>query len=212
MSDDHQESQALVLLDYLRQHPGLALSISYALLTLCGILYSASLYEEFGIAILKLANISDLMIAGLSEPVALLMFFGGILVAAGYDLFSKRSYKTMAKWREQPKSIKRTLIMAMVYRPKTSRLDMLMAIILFILYAFIFVSLFAEWHSDRIKQGRGDKIIVSSEALGDEARQLTLLGSTTNYLITYNPDDEQVTVIPVENIDKLNAVIPEPEK
>ena len=206
MSEYRQESQTLVLLSYFREHPGLVLSISYALLTLCGILYSASFYREFDLAILKLANVSDLLIAGLSEPAALLMFVGGLLVALSADYFTQFTHQVQARWREKPKSFKRTLMMMMVYTPKKSEHVMLMVIGIFILYAYVFVSLFAEWHSERIKQGYGNKIMVTSSVLGDEPQKLTLLGSTTNFLLTYNPEGDQVAVIPLDNVAKFIAL------
>ena len=209
LNEPLKESQTLLFLSYFRQHPALALSVSYALLTLCGISYSACFYHEFDIAILKLTNISDLMIAGLSEPIALLMFFGGILVVVCLDLSSKYIYN---RWQGKPKSIQRTLILAMSYSPKKSEFFTIAMIGCFALYAHLFVSWFAEWHSERIKQGYGDQIMVSSDVLGTEAKPLTLLGSTTHFLITYNPDDMQVIAIPVENLDKLTAIPSDPDK
>lgn len=212
MSEYRSESQTLLLLKYLRQHPGLALSVSYALLTLCGILYSASFYNEFNVAILKLTNVSDLMIAGLSEPAALLMFAGGMLMAVGVDLLSKYFHKIQIRWKEKPKSVKRTIINILVYTPKKNESIMVMLIGFFVLYAFLFVSWFAEWHSKRIKQGYGDKVMVTSQAVGSEAKELTLLGSTTHFVITYNPDDDHVIIIPVENLDRLSTIPSTPEK
>ncbi len=212
MSEYRRESQTLLLLKYLRQHPGLALSISYALLTMCGILYSASFYNEFNVAILKLTNVSDLMIAGLSEPAALLMFAGGMLMAVSVDLLSRYFHKIETRWKEKPKSIKRAIVKTLVYTPKKSETIMLMTIGCFVLYAFIFVSEFAEWHSKRIKQGHGDKVMVTSQAVGSDAKELTLLGSTTHFVITYNADDDQVIIIPVENLDRLSTIPSAPEK
>jgi len=100
LSEYRRESQILLLMGYFRQHPGIVLSISYTLLTLCGILYSVRFYEQFDIAILKLANISDLLIFGLSEPAAILMFCGGLLVAIWFDLASRYYHKKHLKWRE----------------------------------------------------------------------------------------------------------------
>jgi len=83
---------------------------------------------------------------------------------------------------------------------------MLAVVVIFILYAYIFVSEFAEWQSKRIKQGHGDEVLVTSNALGVEAKQLTLLGSTTRYLLTYNRSKDLVNVIPIEKIETLSAV------
>ncbi len=212
MSEYSRESQTLLLLDYLRQHPGLALSITYALLTLCGIFYSASFYQQFNIPILKLANISDLMVAGLSEPAALLMFSGGVLVGIFVDLSSVYFHKLQDDWRKKPKSFKRVLMLTVVFTPKKSESVMMMVLACFILYAFVFVSFFAEWHGNRIKQGHGEQVLMISNAADSEAKRLTLLGSTTHFLITYSQSDKKATLTPVDNIVRLNTLSTEAEK
>ena len=212
MKKYRRESQTLLLFDYLRQHPGMAFSISYSLLTLCGILYSVSFYREFDIDILKLANVSDLLISGLSEPAALLMFFGGIVMGVSFDFVSQYTAKTQDAWRDRPNSIKRALVMGLAYTPKHSISILLTSVMIFILYAYAFVSSFAQWHSKHIKQGGGDKLTIASRALGLEAKEFTLLGSTTRYLLTFNSQDKTVAIIPVEKIDMLAAIKPKPEE
>lgn len=180
------------------------------MLTLCGIFYSANFYQEFDIAILKLANVSDLLIAGLSEPAALLMFSGGLIVAFVADLTSQYLYRLRAQWETKPKSIRRTVITSLLYTPKRNDFAMLMTLGIFIIYANLFVSLFADWHSKQIKQGDGEKVMVQSKVLGSKAKKMTLLGSTTSFLLTYNPVDKQAVVIPIDNIDKLTAITETP--
>ena len=206
MTDKPPESQTLLLLDFLKLHPGLVLSISYVLLTFCGILYSSSFYGEFDIAILKLANVSDLLIIGLSEPAAMLMLGGGILVAVATDCSTQFFWTVQTKWRERPKSLRRKFILAMVYTPKQGISMMLLFVLMFILYSRAFVFLYADWRSEQIKAGHGDKIEVYSEAIEEESQVLTLLGSTTNFLFTYSHELDQISVIPIENVNALRAV------
>lgn len=205
MNETVGPSQTLLLLAYLRKHPGLFLSISYVMLTMCGIFYSTRFYNQFDIPILKLANVSDLLIAGLSEPLALLMFCGGMLIAVSFDLMSQYSYNVQAKWQGQAKSIKRSFFKLLFYTPKKSEYVMLLVIVMFVLYANIFVSWFADWHSEKIKQGLGEKVVVSSEVVGSKPRAFALLGSTTHFLLVYSKDDEKAIVIPIDKLDKLTA-------
>lgn len=211
MSEYNQQSQVLLLFRYFSKHPALALSIAYALLTLCGILYSSHFYDEFNISILKLANVSDLLISGLSEPAALLMFAGGLLVAISFDVFSKYTHRIQSKWRAQPKSFKRSLVLAVVYTPKKSEYVMLSVVSMFILYGYLFVLFFAQWHSKRIKDGHGEQIVIFSESLGTQSKQMTLLGATTGFLFAYDKNIEQAVILPIENIDKIHAPADEPK-
>ncbi len=194
-----------VLFAYLRNNPGLALSVSYASLTMCGMLYSASFYHEFNVSILKLANISDLLIVGFSEPAAMLMFMGGLLVAWSADRVTLYFYRKQQLWQEKPKSIQRRVMMLLLYSPTKSSQVIVMMLMLFVMYAYLFVSEFAKWQSKRIKTGHGRQVLVHSQAAGIQSKSMILLGSTTEFLFVYDPTNERAEIIPVENIDKLQA-------
>jgi len=84
----NQESQTKALMVFFGKQPGMMFSTAYLLLTLSGIFYSNVFYSKFDIPILKLADISDLLIAGISDPTAILMFSVGILVAISQIGFS----------------------------------------------------------------------------------------------------------------------------
>lgn len=66
-TNHRQEKQIHLLLNYLKLNPGLAISISYLLLTLCGLFYSAAYYQEFNINILQFVEISVLLNIGIND-------------------------------------------------------------------------------------------------------------------------------------------------
>ncbi len=206
MTEEKYEIQTFKVLDFFRQHPGMVISLSYVLLTVCGIFYSWSFYNEFDVAILKLANISDLLTAGVGEPAAVLMFFGGFLVAIGTEYLSYHSHQFYLKWKSKPKSVLRFIIVNFFKSPTKNNQLLILLVVLFILYAQLFVSMYAEWQSKQIKQGVGDKIIVSSDALDNREQELLLLGSTTNFVFTYKQSEDEVSILPIENITKMLAV------
>ena len=207
MAEYQRESQTLKLLNYLRQHPGAVLSISYALLTICGVLYSMRFYREFDIAIMKLANVSDLLIAGLSEPAALLMFLGGILMGVSFDLLSQYTHKVQEKWRQKPKGIKRTIVLSMSYTPKRSEMVMVWALTIFVMYAYLFVSGYAVRQADQVKLGHGNKILLNSDLFESKPVERMLLGSTAEFLIVYDIESELASVMHVENVNNLSPIV-----
>lgn len=207
MAEYQRESQTLKLLNYLRQHPGAVLSISYALLTICGVLYSMRFYREFDIAIMKLANVSDLLIAGLSEPAALLMFLGGIMMGVSFDLLSQYTHKVQEKWRPRPKGIKRTFMMSMSYTPKRSEMVMLWALTIFVMYASLFVSGYAVRQAEQVKLGDGNRISLSSDLFESSPVDRMLLGSTAEFLIVYDLESKVASVMHVENVDSLSPIV-----
>ncbi len=207
MVNEKYEIQTFKILQYLREQPGLVVSLSYVLLTICGIFYSWSFYKEFDIAILKLANISDLLTAGISEPAAILAFFGGLLVALFIELIGYYTHDFYYKWKAKPKSFRRTLILTFFYADIRNNYMLIMLIGFCLIYAQIFVSSYAKWQSNHIKQGEGNKVIVFSDALEDSNKERTLLGSTSNFVFTHSHATNQTNVIPIENISKIEIPV-----
>lgn len=200
------EYQTARLFSYFKTHPGLLISVSYLLLTSCGLMYSWEFYSQFDVAILKLISVSDLLIIGISEPTALLLFLGAAGIATTIDWIAYRSFKLRQKFREKPKSFKRTIILALLYSPRKSEDMALLISSIFALYFFIFISSFAVSKSENIKNGQGDKIAVQSDVLENNQKQVMLLGTTTHFLLTYDADSKKVLALPVENIDKLSSI------
>lgn len=152
---------------------------------------------------MKLADISDLLIAGISDPTAIVMFCGGIIFAILADWFSGFSYRQSHKWKERPLSFKRTLMLMLLYTPKTRISVVLGILVFFVVYSFSFVSLFAEWRSEQIKSGKGDLIYLKVEKSKPTDKAVFLLGSTTNFVITYDGQAETATLTPMENIQQI---------
>lgn len=200
MTEEKYEIQTFKVLSFFQQHPGMVISISYVLLTICGIFYSWSFYEEFGVAILKLVNISDLLTAGIGEPAAILMFLGGFAVAIAAEYLSYYSHQIYTNWKSRPKGFLRSVIVTVLRSPTKNNQLLFMFILIFILYAQLFVSKYAEWQSKQIKQGNGDKLLIKSDALAEQSQELILLGSTLNFVFTYNQPEDEVVIFPVENI------------
>ena len=185
---------------YFIQNPGFFISFLYVSMTLCGIFYASSFYSEFDINILKLADISDMMTFGISDPAALIMFSGGILVAWSGDFWFRRSYDIAARWRDRPRSLKRWMILYFWARPpKTLTSAALTLLFFFVSYSWLFISLYADWRADRIKAGNGEAIELRLSG-EDQGRRYGLLGSTKSYLIVYDQRIDQATVIMIENL------------
>lgn len=197
----NQEIHSKELLQFFTKHPAMMASMAYALLTLCGLIYSYSFYAKFDIPILKLADLSDMLIAGISEPAAILMFCGGIVLAVLADFMFGVTYRGQQRWEAKPKSVKRRLFLLMYYTPKRKIEVIGFLLFIFILYAFLFVELYAEWKSEKIKQGKGIAVVLTTENESNMHRYL--LGSTTNFVITYDPKTSQSMLTPVEGIQKI---------
>ena len=203
MDDAHYELQTFKVIRFFKDHPGLVISLSYLLLTACGLFYSANFYSEFDIAILKLANISDILTIGLSEPAAIITFAGGLLVAIFTDYVAKIQSDSYNKWKDRPQSFRRWLSVAF-YSPKYNRLNLVWLIAIFFLYGEFFVSKYASLQADKIKAGRGDALFVQIADSAEPGQPFMLLGSTSNFLICYSLQKSAAVVLPMESVAKFS--------
>lgn len=189
------------LLQFFSKHPGIMASFAYALLTLCGIFYSHNFYAKFDVPILKLADLPDMLIAGISEPIAVVMFCGGIALAVVTDLMFIATYRGSQRWKKKPNSLKKRFFVALYYTPKRKIEIAGFIIVIFILYAYSFVELYAEWKSEKIIKGEGQSVQLTSEQYDDKT--LFLLGSTTNFVITYDAEAKRALLTPIEGVTQI---------
>lgn len=207
MADYRKENQVLRVARYFAKNPATGFSIAYVLLTLCGIYYSFTFFAEFDVPILKLADISDVMIAGIGEPAALLMFSGGVFIAILTDYITRKSYDGQAKWRKKPPSVKRTLMLIALYTPKRREEALAFMLGTFVLYSFIFVFWYSDWKAEQVKEGKGINILISTES-GPQPTSMLLLGSTTNFVVAYDMESEKANIIPIDKLEYIQPVKP----
>lgn len=203
MADYNGKSQFSILADFFIKHPGLTISFAYALLTLCGVFYSFSYYARFDIPILMLVDVSDLLIAGISDPAALFVFSGAVLIPLIFDPLYKKTFDIQTRWREKPKSVKRLIILALCYTPKTNFSVLLSLVLLFVLYAFTLVSSYTEYKSNGVKKGEGTAVVLYSDDALYNRVPLMLLGSTANYVMFYQEKTNASLVLPIESIKSV---------
>jgi hypothetical protein len=202
LDDERYELQAVKVVRFFHQHPGLVISLFYVLLTACGLFYSASFYREFDISILKLANISDVLTVGLSEPAAIIVFAGGLVVALFTDYFAKLQNDSYFKWKDRPKSFRRWLSVTL-YSPKFNKYTLLWLVVIFFLYGEFLVSKYAVYQAGEIKQGVGTPVQLHMSSEPDTSEGCLLLGSTSNFFLCYSLENAQAVVLPIEGIAKI---------
>ena len=83
---------------FIREHPGLGLSIGYGFVSLIGIMFSWSLFYHFDITYFQYADISDFLLAAIREPETFLLSASSIVVAM---LLIRLSYATSMDVIEQ---------------------------------------------------------------------------------------------------------------
>jgi len=77
--------------DTLRREPAVAITLGYLLVAMAGIFYNYWFYRAFDIPVLTLSQISDFLVAGLQQPMALLLVLSTFPLCWLMDLYNLRS-------------------------------------------------------------------------------------------------------------------------
>ncbi|MBS0382998.1 MAG: hypothetical protein JSR56_11255 [Proteobacteria bacterium] len=215
--EQHSPLQAVLphILKTFRREPALALTVAYLLVALAGIYYDYAYYQKgFGIPILSLAQIGDYLVAGLQQPVAI------VLVVITFPLcwfmdrlnvfFRRRDLARRDHLRALPQ---RDWRQALHLRYLDWHLDQLWGLqiaylLVIFIYGWIFVGLYARHRVGEVKQGVATQVTVrftgaDTALAASHSPSWSYLGAVSNYVFLYDPAQRQPLVVPVNAIASL---------
>jgi hypothetical protein len=207
------------VLGTLKREPALAITLAYLMVALAGIYFNVSYYDEFGIPILTLSQISDYLVAGLQRPMALVLALSTFPLVWGIDYMNARRRRRDAVRREAllrrgpPKGWDRVRL-RWYTRPRWVAACGYLIIVFF--YGWLFVSKYAHFEAKDVRTGVADQVRVAlnTQDAGprgvDLSQPVVYLGAVTNYVFVYDPRSRHSAVLPVNNISRIEPVNSEP--
>lgn len=173
---------------YSKEHPTLLLSVCYFIVTIIGVVYSFFFYAEFGIEILKYADLSDFLLAAILEPLSVAIFIFWLcfyIVSFKFELWARKKFNRYGRFIE--KSMK----------PKYS--DPILLCIAITVITVIYVKNLAIDNTVKIKSGEFDLYSVSIPNSLKE-QPIALLGTSSRFSYFYDMEAKESIVVPIENI------------
>jgi hypothetical protein len=175
---------------FFRENPTMLLTLCYFIITAIGVLYSYFFYQEFGINILKFADLSDFLLASILEPLSLVVF--ALLVILSIFLFwcdikIRKRFPAYGRFLEKQ------------FLSKYS--DPIGFVFMISVFTFALLKTIAINNSEIIKTKGGDEFLVQmNDQEGVSESKLTVLGSSSRYAYFYESELSVSLVVPVENI------------
>lgn len=208
--------------DTLRREPAVAITLAYLLVAMAGIFYNYWFYRAFGIPVLTLSQISDFLVAGLQQPMALVLVLSTFPLCWLMDLYNARSRHTHVQQIEFLRGVQalggwqRMRLRFLEWRVGELWYTQLGYVAVVIVYGWAFVGLYARMRSDAIRQGGGAQVEVwlngEHEPLAaGSAPTWRYLGAVANYVFLYDRDGRRAMVVPVNAIARMQP-LPAPEK
>jgi hypothetical protein len=177
--------------EFFSKHPTMLLTLCYFIITAIGVIYSYYFYQEFGINILKFADLSDFLLASILEPLSIVVF--GLLVVTNLflywlDIILRKRFPSYGRFLERK------------FMSKYS--DPIGFVILISVFTFSLIETVAIRNSEEIKLEGGDEFLVKMTEYEDNVTEsrLTVLGSSSRYAYFYDSKKSVALVVPVENV------------
>ena len=174
-----------------REHPTMLLTFCYFIITIIGVLYSYFFYKEFGINIIKFADLSDFLLASILEPKSVVIFISLIVITSFFywlDYLLRKKYKGYGNLLEK--------------KFKSKFTDPIGYVLILVVFTTYFVEHIAISNAKEVKSGETDDFLVRISDPGDHQveKYLALLGSSSRYVYLFNKGKSEALVIPVENV------------
>lgn len=206
-----------------RREPALALTAAYLLLAMAGIYYDYGFYREnFGIPVLTLSQISDFLVAGIQQPVALALVALTLPLCWLIDRLNVRFNRRHAVRHDRLRSLPHLKFWQklQLYRARWNlsnshrRMSQVMYLVIVLVYSWSFVSILAGYRAKAIKRGAGPHVTVrlvgeAADLRASAGTTWSYLGAVSNYVFVYDPGARQSLVLPVNAIERIR---PEPVK
>jgi hypothetical protein len=180
------------LYQLLREHPAMLVSMIYVLASAIGMLFSWAYLWHFGINFFDYAQIGDFLLASLKEPYTWVVV---ILVVVGLWFDNRSSLRWSRK--ERPRWLR--WYGSERYRRSNYLTGMLLVLFLLPMYAY--------QQARATYAGRMATVEIRL-AERDVRYQRVILGTTAQYLFTFDPVAREVSIHPAEAVEVIRFATP----
>ena len=216
-ADPHSVLQGMLpsILRLLRREPAIVITIAYLLVALVGIAYDERYYGKFGIPVLTLSQISDFLVAGIQQPIALLLLASTLPMCWIIDRINTRSRRSHAVELERLQALpslgRWQAIRArfLAWRLRARWYTRLFYLALVLIYGSMFVSFYAEFQAGSVKRGEAMQVRVHlSGDANDEVSMQTwsYLGAVSSYVFLYDTQSGRSLILPVDGIASIEPI------
>lgn len=209
------------VLQTLKREPALAITFAYLFVAMAGIFYNFSFYQKFGIPVLTLSQISDFLVAGIQQPMALVLVLSTFPICWIFDRINLRSRRKHIAERARLHAAQelswwqRARLVFLEWRVEQRWYTQLSYVAVVVIYGWTFVALYAQYRAAAVKRGEAAEVRIwlngEAQALAPGKSQAWIyLGAVANYVFVYDREGGRAEVLPVNAIARIEpAASPE---
>lgn len=196
------------LADVLRltaRHPGLGVFLVYATIAIAGFIYLITFYSHFDLEVTVYLEISDILVAGIKDPLVMLMVVGAFsMVLLVWGVVYIQAPFSMWLNKKFNKGVLKFIPYVIGF--KSIRTFWWTAFLILTLYFYMFIGVHSKNKAQSIIELKQDLILVDSAATTNTNEDYSLLGTSINYVFLYNHQTKQTLILPLDSINSLQPI------
>lgn len=187
---------------FIIKHPGLAVFFVYAIVAIAGFIYLVTFYSHFGLEVTVYLEIGDILVAGIKDPMVMLMVAGAFAVAL---LVWGVAYiqAPMSRWLDTKFNKGPLRFIPYIAGVQSVRSFWYSTSFVLVVYFFIFISIHSNNKAKSIIDQKQGLIVVDSDFTNNTKHEYSLLGTSINYVFLYTHQTKNTLVLPLESINSL---------
>lgn len=192
--------------NWLRENPGLLLSVVYLLLSAVGLLYQFLFFRRFKLNVLEFSDAADFLMVVVREPLTVAMASLGFFFYWVYMWSSLQAagwfFRRWPLWRKDPAKLAAA-------REKARKMAPSAQVMFILTYAVLFTLLYSNRQAGRAREGDFPRVTVQYKAgvvAGAQAApfEATLLGTTSRFVFLYRAETNRAEALPFDAIAQLS--------
>jgi uncharacterized membrane protein YesL len=190
------------VLKFITNHPGLAVFLVYATVAVAGFIYLVTFYSHFDLEVTVYLEISDILVAGIKDPMVMLMVAGAFSVALLVWVITY-ILAPVSAWLDKKFNKGPLRFIPHLVGMQSVRTFWWTAFLILIVYFFAFISVHSKNKAQSIVEHKQGLILIDSEATSETGTDYSLLGTSINYVFLYNHQTKNTLILPLESINSL---------
>lgn len=192
------------LFKLIRLSSGLSITFCYLVLLLSSMAYLHLYYSEFDISIVKYVSLEDMLATPIKNPSIVLTYFAVILVLVIADIGNRFRARKKLEYADgqMPKRIR--VMSALLWAPNNPKTNLRFTLATVSVCVIAYIFAFAKIEANEIKAGESERVLI---VLSDQEAPIetSLLGTSVNYVFTYDHKAKEATIFYVEAIKSIKS-------
>ena len=193
------------LYKFLRESPGITITAAYLALILSSMAYLYVLFKTFDIDIIRYVTFEDILATPIKNPNIIVVFSVTIILLYLVDVTNRFRGRQQIKYANQKKPLGFKILQVVFWSPKNRETNIKTTVVITIFCIAAYIFFFAKNEAASIKDGQGSFVEIT---LADDKKVVTstLLGTTSNYVLTYNIESEESFAYGVQSIKSIKIL------